>query len=161
MARLILLRHGKSDWDAPFGDDRARPLAPRGRKAAAQVGATLTEQGLIPDLVLTSPAVRAATTAELAHDAGGWSAPVRIVEALYGAGVATIFEVVATTPDAVTTLMLVGHEPTWSGAVRALTGAQVAVKTGTAVTIDLVDSWARVADGGEVWAVLQPRSLGD
>lgn len=161
MARLILLRHGKSDWDASFNNDRGRPLAPRGRRAAASVGSTLTAQGLAPDLVLTSPAVRAATTAELAAEAGGWTCPLRVVEELYGSGVATVLDIVSQTAPSVGTLMLVGHEPTWSGTVQALTGAHVAVKTGTAVTIDLIGTWARIADGGEVWSVLQPRSLID
>ncbi|NNF62892.1 MAG: histidine phosphatase family protein [Acidimicrobiia bacterium] len=161
MARLILLRHGKSDWDASFSSDRQRPLAPRGRRAAASVGSTLTAQSLAPDLVLTSPAVRAATTAELAAEAGGWTCPVRVVEELYGSGVVTVLNVVSQTPLSVQTLMLVGHEPTWSGTVQTLTGAHVAVKTGTAVTIDLLGNWSRVADGGEVWSVLQPRSLDD
>ena len=56
---LILLRHAKSDWAAPFADDADRPLNGRGREAAGVMGRVLTLAGRAPDLVLASPAQRA------------------------------------------------------------------------------------------------------
>ena len=62
MPRLILLRHAKSAW--PDGaPDVDRPLAKRGREAAPRMGGYLAEEGLIPDLVLVSPARRARSLA--------------------------------------------------------------------------------------------------
>ena len=62
--RLLLLRHAKSDWGDPDLADIDRPLAPRGRRAAAVVGAYLREHALVPDLVVTSPSARTRETIE-------------------------------------------------------------------------------------------------
>lgn len=60
---LLLLRHGKSDWDTDT-DDFNRPLKDRGKRGAQRVGVWLLRQGLLPDLVIASPAERALVTAE-------------------------------------------------------------------------------------------------
>ncbi len=59
---LSLLRHAKSTWDDPALPDHERPLAPRGIKAAARISRYLTQEALIPDLVLCSDAVRTRAT---------------------------------------------------------------------------------------------------
>ena len=64
MDRLILLRHGKAEADAPTGQDFDRALTGRGRRDAALVARELAEAGSAPDLVLVSPAVRAKETWE-------------------------------------------------------------------------------------------------
>ena len=58
MERLILLRHGKAEAEAPSGQDFDRPLAERGRRDAALTARSLVEAGISPDLVLVSPAAR-------------------------------------------------------------------------------------------------------
>ena len=68
MRRLILFRHGKSDWDAPFGSDHERPLSKRGVKAAKTMGLVLARSDLVPDHAITSSAVRARTTLESPGD---------------------------------------------------------------------------------------------
>src|SRR5690349_1589139 len=64
--RILLLRHAKSAWDEPGLDDFDRPLAARGRRAAAVMGVYLRDEKLVPDLVLCSAARRAAETWEIA-----------------------------------------------------------------------------------------------
>ena len=64
MKRLILLRHAKTERRAASGEDRDRALTDDGRRAAATVGHALAAAGLIPDLALVSPAVRAQQTFE-------------------------------------------------------------------------------------------------
>ncbi len=165
MKRLLLLRHGKSDWDSGAASDQARPLARRGRRSARAVGRVLARSGEMPELVLTSPAVRARTTAELAATAGGWPCPIEVVPALYGASPGDVIGVIRDQDDAVGALMLVGHEPAWSATSALLTGgAAVQVKTGTTVALDFPgQAWDQVAPGrAEVAWVLQPRMfLGD
>ncbi len=158
MKQLVLLRHGKSDWDAG-APDRERPLAPRGVRAARTMGQLLTRAGQAPDLVVTSPAVRARTTAELAAEAGGWAADIIIETPLYAFGPEGVVDVVRRTPDDVDNLLIVGHEPTWSGLAELLTGADVRVATATAVGIHLeVASWrATAARRGTLAWVLPPR----
>jgi phosphohistidine phosphatase len=121
MAVLLVMRHAKSDWSAAFEDDHERPLAPRGVKAAMRMGRFLTDSGLAPGLVLTSTAVRAIRTAELAVEAGGWTCPISSTSVFYGADPgAVVSEVVDRDPP--DRLLIVGHEPTWSELVSVLIG---------------------------------------
>ena len=61
MPELLIMRHAKSDWGVGLASDRERPLAPRGVKAAKRMGKFLTKANAAPDLILSSPAVRART----------------------------------------------------------------------------------------------------
>ncbi len=120
--RLLVLRHAKSDWSASYGADVDRPLAPRGIEAAAIVGRFVTKVGVAPDLVLSSPAERARTTAGLAASAGEWSAPVEIRESFYGGGRESVLMALHELGPEIETVAVVGHEPVWSGLVSALAG---------------------------------------
>jgi len=101
--------------------DRNRPLTGRGERSAYAIGRAISEFGATPDLILTSPARRAADTASLARDGGGWSASIIAVEDFYGSGVTTVFEALSG-HTAVDRILAVGHEPTWSATVSALIG---------------------------------------
>ena len=65
MRRLMLLRHAKTETDAPSGRDQDRRLDNRGVRDAAEIGAWLGRHPPFPDLVQVSPAVRAKQTWEL------------------------------------------------------------------------------------------------
>lgn len=108
--RLLVVRHAKSAWDRPGLDDYDRPLAPRGRRAAAALGVYLADEGLVPDLVLCSGAKRA-------HDTWRWigrqieaEPALRLERALYMAPTETIRALVAAADDAARTLAVIGHE---------------------------------------------------
>ena len=108
---LLLLRHGKSDWNTEL-EDFHRPLKKRGRLAAQCIGLWLQEQRLTPDCILSSPAERAYTTAKkvcktLGIDAGKIQQEGRIYEASCDQLVATLQEI----PKTVRLLLLVGHNP--------------------------------------------------
>lgn len=161
MKRLLVMRHAKSDWSAGVADHE-RPLNRRGRAAADAMGRHLSNTGQAPDHVLTSSAVRARTTAERAAAAGRWEAPIEVERDLYETYPQGALEVVLGAPD-VAALMVVGHQPTWSGLVAHLTGGSVAVPTGTVVGIDLfIAAWDEVLDAqGEIVFVVHPRTLPD
>ncbi|MGH9024365.1 MAG: SixA phosphatase family protein [Acidimicrobiia bacterium] len=78
MKALLLLRHGKSNWAEDTGDDRSRPLAKGGERAARLMGELLANAGQVPDRAVTSPAARARTTLALAMEAGGWQCPTEV-----------------------------------------------------------------------------------
>ena len=82
--RLHVLRHAKSSWDPPGLPDHERPVSPRGRKAAKRIARVLAAEGVRPQLVLCSPAVRARQTLERVLDALG-SPETGVDEALYHA----------------------------------------------------------------------------
>lgn len=112
--RLVLIRHAKSDWETPGQPDFERPLNARGRRDAPVMGRRLLERGFVPDLVLSSPAVRAATTARLVSEAAGYD-PARIqwIERLYHCPAHVFDEVIlhAAIPDDVQTVFIVAHNP--------------------------------------------------
>jgi len=112
MKQLTLIRHAKSSWDAPGLDDFDRPLNQRGLRDAPEMGQRLRKEGIRPDLVLVSPAVRARETAELllpSLDLG--REKVQFEKEIYEASCATLLKLVRSQPDQVVHLMLIGHNP--------------------------------------------------
>ncbi len=156
MKTLILFRHGKSDWGARYQGDHNRPVAKRGRKAAALMGRFLRKTGQTPDSVVTSSALRARTTVELAHESGGWGCPVRVTDQLYDAQCQDLLREIHAEPDATERLLLAGHEPTFSEMIGRLTGQVVNFPTASMGRIDFDGtSWSQVEFGAGrlVWLV--------
>ena len=148
MKTLILLRHAKSDWGSSFERDHDRPLNRRGERAANTVGRFLAAASEIPAAVVTSSAVRARTTVELAAKAGDWRCPVEVTETLYEASSEAVLEVLRGRPDAQESVLFAGHEPTWSRLVEQFTGGRARVVTATMVRIDFpVSHWREVRFG--------------
>lgn len=116
---LVLLRHAKAEPpdDRP---DIERPLAARGRRDAGAAGDWLAAQGLRPDLVLCSPAVRTRQTwhgvaVGLADsDPAGGAPEVRYEASLYDGGRTELVDLLRAVPDAVGTVLVIGHNPTVS-----------------------------------------------
>ncbi|WP_456375101.1 SixA phosphatase family protein [Thiolapillus sp.] len=159
MRRLILFRHGKSDWDADFRSDHERPLNGRGARAARLMGKLLARTGELPSLVVASTATRATTTAQLAIEAGNWKVTFIQEHALYGASSLSVLEYIRQLPDNHGSVMLVGHEPVWSGLVATLTGANARMPTAAMVGMRFsAGRWADVRGGsGELLWLFKPR----
>jgi phosphohistidine phosphatase len=160
---LILFRHGKSDWAASPQRDRDRPVAERGIAAAKTMGKLLAAAKKVPDLAITSSAVRACTTLELAMAAGHWNCPTEVTDDLYEASMDQVLDVIHRTPDGHESLMLVGHEPTWSDAISFLTGGgRAKMPTAAMACLEFeVASWSQVEYGrGTLLWLLPPRLLG-
>ena len=162
MLTLLLLRHGKSDWDASFASDHERPLARRGRRAASLVGQFLSALELTPDSVITSSAVRAKTTVKIAVDAGEWDCGVRVTDSFYRAAPRQALQEVQAETDSTKTLLIAGHEPTWSALVTLLIGGgSLRFPTAALACIEFpVEHWKMVepARGHLAWLVT-PRQL--
>lgn len=157
--RLVLLRHAKSAW--PHGvPDHDRPLAGKGRRNCQAVGAWFAGEGPAPDLVLCSDAVRARHTWEIVASTLPSPPPVRLVPELYGADVEGLLEVARATPPQVSTVVVVGHEPTMSQTATVLAGpgsdvgalARIARKYPTSgiAVLRLAVPWVRLAPGTAV-----------
>lgn len=158
--RLIFYRHAKSDWTSPSGGDLSRPLAERGRHAADRMGQLLSDSGQVPDLALCSPAVRAKQTLERSMAAGRWRCDVQYDDDLYGGGCASVLTVIRAQHDDISSLMLVGHEPTWSEMVsRMIGGGVVEMPTASMARIDVIAGhWKDVDVGcGHLRWLLQPK----
>lgn len=112
MLRLILLRHGKSSWDEALLDDFDRPLAPRGLRNVPEMGRRLARRGIVPDLVVSSTAVRALATARgVAREIGYREDRIRPAPELYLASPDEILAVIHNVPAGIQALMVVGHNP--------------------------------------------------
>lgn len=122
--RLFLLRHAKSSWDDSILDDRDRPLAPRGQRAADAMGQHLARAGMAPDRVLCSPARRAIDTLAGIRPYLAPDLEVEVDEDLYEASAVGLHERILAVGDDVGTLLLVSHDPAISGLARALAGPE-------------------------------------
>ncbi len=158
--KLILFRHGKSDWDAPFASDHDRPLSLRGERDAQNMGMLLVASGQpLPELVVCSPALRARATLDLALRAGDWSPEVVYSDELYGADAEGVLELIHRLPARPVRVMLVGHEPTWSELVLRFCGGRVRMPTAAMARLDFPASdWSGVEFGrGELVWLHQPK----
>ncbi|MGB8402394.1 SixA phosphatase family protein [Bradyrhizobium sp.] len=160
MRRLMLLRHAKTETDAPTGRDRDRRLDDRGRRDAAEIGGWIGRHPPFPDLVLVSPAVRAHQTWEIACEAMKELAPeprVEILPELYGADPAQLLRAIRTAEvTGPRRLMVVGHNPGMHELALTLAGsggdaaASKALKdnlptAGLAIFDFAIDDWNNVA----------------
>lgn len=109
---LLLMRHGKSSWATPTQADFDRPLKTRGERAAEQMGRWLDQTGHVPDLVLTSTAVRARSTTDIVASVLGLPSAVIVEEPrIYDASTNQLLYCIAEHGGDTNTLMVVGHNP--------------------------------------------------
>jgi len=140
---LLIVRHAKSDWGNAGLADHDRPLNDRGRRDAPHMGRRLAERGTVPDVIRSSTALRARTTAEAFADALGVEASVELDETMYATSVAHLLEIIAGLDGAAHTVMLVGHNPESTALVRRLTGAEVELPTCAVAEVRVpVTRWA-------------------
>ena len=113
MKRLFLIRHAKSDWANSLLLDIERPLNARGHADAPHMAMHLKTKGFIPDLIVSSPAVRARTTAE--YFAKAFNIPSESIDFqqdIYEADQRDIMHVISELPESAETVFLFGHNPT-------------------------------------------------
>ncbi len=174
MRRLMLLRHAKTEPDAPSGRDQDRRLDERGHRDAAEIGAWIGRHPPFPDLVQVSPAVRAKQTWELAWEAMKERVAPPLVEFLpdlYAADPAQMLEVIrsacVTDPKR---LMVVGHNPGMHELALALTGSGDATlrqelarnlpTSGLAILDFDIEAWDDVSFGrGRLVSFVTPKLL--
>jgi phosphohistidine phosphatase len=112
MKTLTLLRHAKSSWGDSALSDRERPLNERGERDAPVMGRRIVEAGIRPSMIISSPAVRAWTTARIVAQEIGY--PVEFLQReneLYLASLNTLLDVVCAQDNEFNHLMVVGHNP--------------------------------------------------
>ncbi|MCB0843318.1 MAG: histidine phosphatase family protein [Bacteroidetes bacterium] len=131
MKTFVLCRHAKSDW--PYGvADIERPLKERGIKDANFLGNLLSEQSFKPDLVVSSPANRAHSTAKIiAGKLGYKEGKINIEKSIYFEGTEGLIQTIHSLPETSKTVMLFGHNPTMEDAVRTLLGSEAAFEMPT------------------------------
>ena len=157
---LILFRHAKSDWDADYSSDHKRPLADRGEKAARTMGTLLKDSKKLPELVVCSTATRARQTVDLAATEGHWNLNIEYSDYLYECSPDMMINLLQQMENSVRSIMLVGHEPTWSSLASLLIGGgNIRFPTAAMARIDFYfNDWRSIGGGtGQLRWLLQPR----
>jgi len=157
--QLLFLRHGLAEARETWvGDDGERPLTDQGRKALKRTAARLVDFGLVPELVVTSPLVRARETAEIAA-AGLGVSDLLVEDARLAPGFDALrLRAILEERPVSGAIMLVGHEPDFSDTIAELIGGgRIVCKKGGLARVDVADAGLR---GGELVWLLPPRALG-
>lgn len=166
---LLILRHGKSDWDTGQ-EDFHRPLVERGRLGSLKMGAWIRRQKLVPDAVLSSTAARARATTEAACKTMGL--PLKTVswdERMYAASLEDLLVALAACPKNAQRVLLVGHNPGLEELVDYLTEGQLEVPadgkllpTSALAELAVVGDWGSLKEGcAKLIAVTRPGQLPD
>jgi phosphohistidine phosphatase len=161
MKTLLILRHAKSSWAGHTGD-HDRPLNDRGRRDAPRMGELMRTEELLPDLILTSTAVRAHTTARLVADAGGFEGSIESLRSLYHGATEDFLSALRTVPDSVERVLVVAHNPGLEELLDELTGEDEVLPTAALAQVALpVARWSQLrANGtGELLNLWRPREL--
>lgn len=110
MHQLLLLRHAKSSHKDRGLKDYDRPLAGRGRKDCRRMGKWMLENGIVPDLVISSPALRADQTAKrVCKRIGVAEQDIQWEEKVYDANARTVLKLLTEVSEDVGSVMVVGH----------------------------------------------------
>ena len=164
MKTILLLRHAKSSWKDPDLPDHDRPLKKRGQNDAPRMGKLLKDEDLIPDLIMSSTAVRAKKTAELVAKACKYKGEISLNQSLYGAEPADYLKVLQELSDKYKTVLVVGHSPSVEETVDVLTGSpDVIMPTCALAHISLpIQNWAKLNEQkikGKLLKVWRPKEL--
>ncbi len=147
MKTLYLVRHAKSSWNNANLSDHDRPLNDRGERDAPQMGKRLLKRKPHPATIISSSAVRAATTATILAEAIGYPiSDLAIDERLYGAEPKDVILIIHELDDGIDCVMLVGHNPTFTELINALSESQIQnVPTcGMAVLKFQTNTWSKI-----------------
>ncbi|RZK38995.1 MAG: histidine phosphatase family protein [Pedobacter sp.] len=142
--RLILIRHAKSDWGNPDLRDFDRPLNKRGNASAPDMAQRLVSASISPDLMVSSPALRAISTAK--YFAKAWGIQEKDIQTdqnIYEAGFKTLLSVVNEFDDNYPTIAMFGHNPGFTDFANYLSGVNIVnMPTCSVVMIEFsTDSW--------------------
>lgn len=164
---LLILRHGKSDWESELNDFH-RPLKDRGKRGAQRMGVWLAQHDLQPDYVVSSPAERAIVTAEKCCKAMGLGVDhIHADMRVYGAGTEMLVATLADCPDNAKRVLLVGHNPGLEDLLCWLSAENITLPddgkllpTATLARLKLDKNWNDLTrDCASLISITRPREL--
>ena len=151
MKQLYVVRHAKSSWDYPELSDFDRPLNGRGKKNVPDMGERLYQRGALPDLIISSPANRAITTAKGIADKMNYP-PHQIEEIpdIYHASINILLQTIQKTSNSYHSLMIFGHNPGLTWLINELSSGDYLDNLPTCGVYGLsfdINSWTEVKPG--------------
>src|SRR2546425_1807744 len=161
MKSVLVLRHAKSSWKQPELADHDRPLNKRGKRDAPLMGRLLKGDDLVPDIIISSTAIRARATAEVVAKASGYDREIVLNKSLYAAGPEAYLGVIHDLSDEYFRVLIVGHNPGLEELVELLTGEIHLMPTCSLAHVKFrVDKWLeidnKIKGKAEIW---RPRDL--
>jgi phosphohistidine phosphatase len=163
MKTLYLVRHAKSSWDNPSLDDIDRPLKVSGINDAYIMSAFLKEKKIAPELVVSSPAVRALSTAVIfTNQLGLPTERISIFREIYESSPGSILRVIRRTNPSVNSLMVFGHDPSLTNLFMLLTGKSLEkIPTSAVASVSLnIIQWKEIVPASGTLAFLhKPKEI--
>ena len=162
--QLFICRHAKSDWGDAGLRDFDRPLNKRGQSNAPEMAQRLIKQNIYPELVVSSPALRALTTAK--HYAQAWQIPadaIQLEREIYEANVSSLLALINGFDNQYQKIAVFGHNPGFTDLVNYFDGHIYNLPTSGVVILEFpFDSWAELsANTGKVLLFDYPKSIDD
>ena len=143
MKTLLLMRHAKSSWKESNIPDHDRPLNRRGKHDAPLMGKLLRDQKMNLDLIISSTALRAETTANLIAKAIRYKGKIILDKSIYNAEPMDLLTLLSNSSDEYNSILLVGHNPTMEETVQMITNSPELTMTTCAIahlTLS-IDTW--------------------
>ena len=142
MKKLYIVRHAQKEDEQIGRDDYDRELSPEGIDSAKVMAQNFALKNLPVDLIVASPALRTKKTAEIFADALKYKKTIMLNEVLYMAFVNELIETISYTFDTVDSMLLVGHNPSFTALAITLVGFKEKFQMGAIMEIDFdCDSW--------------------
>jgi phosphohistidine phosphatase len=162
MKSVLVLRHAKSSWKHPDLTDHERPLNKRGKRDAPSIGRLLKREHLVPDIIISSTAIRARATAEAVAKASGYKGDITFNRSLYAAGPQAYIDALHDSSDEYVRVLIIGHNPGLEELVEILTGEIHLMSTCSLAHVKLrVGNWSEIDNKikGQVVEKWRPRDL--
>ncbi|MGC2574842.1 MAG: histidine phosphatase family protein [Candidatus Nitrosopolaris sp.] len=162
MKYVLILRHAKSSWKHADVNDHDRPLNKRGKRDAPHMGELLQNEHLVPDLIISSTAKRASSTAKTVANAAGYEGDIALNQSLYAAAPTAYIDVLRNLSNEYTRVLMVGHNPGLEQLVNMLSGEEHAMPTCSLVHVQLrINSWTEInyKTKGMLLRMWKPRDL--
>lgn len=165
MKKLYVVRHAKSSWADQSLSDFDRPLNKRGFKDAPKMGGVLKKLNILPGIIISSPASRALTTAEIISDKMDYPRKkIKREKRLYHAGVLDIIDIINAQDNSHDSLMIIGHNPGLTHLINTLSDFNLPnLPTCALAGIELfLNDWKAVSKGtGKVFCYEYPKKHKD
>ena len=142
---LLILRHAKSSWKEKRVDDHDRPLNKRGRREAIKMGEHLKKINILPDIIVTSSALRAIETTKYLCIYSGYNDLVEVNFSLHRGGIDAYINALATVSNDKQKLLIIGHNPDLEELAGILINRKIRIPTCTLVQLKLsIEKWKSI-----------------
>lgn len=143
------MRHAKSSWDNPGESDFDRTLNERGKKDAPEMAHRIQKKEFNPQLIVCSPAKRTQKTARLVAEVLGYNEKkIELETSMYDADISDLLHTIRTLEDDLNRVMMIGHNPGFTGLIGTLTTSLIAnlPTSGVALIQFNIKSWKQVSN---------------